>query len=412
MDYHLQNLRTGELLPLDPDRTLIGAADHAAVRTGEGSPFLAALAVRYPAGWVVHGLCDDPAVRFNREPLRVPRQVAPRPADLLDVGNDRFRFVPASSGPAGPQPPADPAPPCYAYILNPDGMEECRVIDHDLLIGRLSVCHVRLPDKRLSRLTALLAAHGGGWYVHSLSKKSIVARNRVLVTGYAALEDGDELLIGPLVVRIEIAAAAGDALRPASTDLPAATLDAADAGDQAEFRATAVKLDRWLKNQEPAPAPQAGIGGWLGAQKARLSRFWYDTPETTHARGLRTAGRFADALAILDRAVRARPDGPELLRELYRLHDAAGLTDLCYRPLRQIEKLAEARGAPDPWVLEEMARLCERLGRTDPAMFDRAMHYWDKLEAATGVSYARERSAAMATRALRDGGFTAPAGET
>ena len=134
-----------------------------------------------------------------------------------------------------------------------------------------------------------------------------------------------------------------------------------------------MKLDRWLKGQEPAPVPREGIGGWLGAQKAKLSRFWFDTPETTHARGLRTAGRFADAFAILDRAVRARPDGPELLRELYRLHDAAGLRDLCYRPLRQIEKLAEARVAPDRWVLEELAKLCERLGQSEPAMFDRAM---------------------------------------
>src|SRR5581483_997301 len=126
-------------------------------------------------------------------------------------------------------------------------------------------------------------------------------------------------------------------------------------------------------------------------------RFWRDTPETTAARGLRAAGRFADAFAILDRAVRARPDSPELLRELYRLYDAAGLTDLCYRPLRQIEKLAAARGVPDPWVLETLARVCERLGRRDSAMFDRALGYWTKLEAATGVSYARERAAAMAT---------------
>ncbi|HVK17782.1 MAG TPA: FHA domain-containing protein [Fimbriiglobus sp.] len=415
MDYKLQNLRTGESYPLDPDRTLIGSADHAAVRTGEDSPFLAVLAVRYPTGWVVHGLSDDPTVRFNREPLRTPRQVAVRPADLLDVGEERFRFVPAGGGPAGPQPPAEPAPPCYAYILNPDGMEECRVIDHDLLIGRLSVCHVRLPDKRLSRLTALLAAHAGVWYVHNLARNPIVARNRELVSGYAALADGDELLVGPLVVRIELATASGDAaLRPSSAEFTPGDFDDSDSAgttDLAEFRAAALKLDRWLKGQEPAPVAREGLGGWLGAQKAKLSRFWFDTPETTHARGLRTAGRFADAFEILDRAVRARPDGPELLRELYRLHDAAGLRDLCYRPLRQIEKLAESRGAPDPWVLEEMARLCERLGKTDPSMFDRAMRYWDKLEATTGVSYARERASAMATRALRDGGFAAPASD-
>jgi hypothetical protein len=414
MDYHLQNLGTGDATTLDPERTLIGSADHATVRTGEDSPYLAALAVCYPAGWVVHGLSDDPNVRFNREPLRVPRQVTPRPGDLLDVGEERFRFVPVGGGPAGPQPPTDPPPACYAYIINPDGMEECRVIDHDLLIGRLSVCHVRLPDKRLSRLTALLASYAGAWYVHNLSRSPIVARNRELVSGFAALEDGDELLIGPLTVRIELGTSTGEsAARPpaGSTPVPDYADDAVGTTDLAEFRSAAVKLDRWLKGQEPAPAPREGLGGWLGAQKAKLSRFWYDTPETTHARGLRTAGRFADAFGILDRAVRARPDGPELLRELYRLHDAAGLHDMCYRPLRQIEKLAEARGAPDPWVLEELAKLCERLGKSDPAMFDRAMRYWDKLEAATGVSYARERAAAMATRALRDGGFAASAGE-
>jgi hypothetical protein len=415
MDYQLQNLRTGEFISLDPDRTLIGTADHALVRTDENSPFLAALAVRYPTGWVVHGLSDDPTVRFNREPLRTPRQVAVRPGDLLDVGEDRYRFVAAGGGLAGPQSPAEPAPPCYAYIRNPDGMEECRVIDHDLLIGRLSVCHVRIPDKRLSRQTALLATHGGAWYVHNLARNPIVARNRELVTGYAELADGDELMVGPLVIQIEIASPTAIAsARQAPTDAPDSTFDVADSvgtTDLAEFRAEAVKLDRWLKGQRPAAVTREGLGGWLGAQKAKLSRFWFDTPETTHARSLRTAGRFADAFAVLDRAVRARPDGPELLRELYRLYDAAGLRDLCYRPLRQIEKLAEARGAPDPWVLEEIARLCERLGRGDAAMFNRAIHYWDKLEAVTGVSYARERAAAMATRALRDGGFTAPASD-
>jgi hypothetical protein len=90
---------------------------------------------------------------------------------------------------------------------------------------------------------------------------------------------------------------------------------------------------------------------------------------------------------------------------LYRLYEGVGLLDLCYRPLRQIHKLATARGAPDTWALETLARLCERLGQERPDMLDRAVGYWKKLEAATGVSYARERTAAMARRALRDGGF-------
>jgi hypothetical protein len=178
----------------------------------------------------------------------------------------------------------------------------------------------------------------------------------------------------------------------------------------AEVRSAGRSLDHWLKARELTPPPQKGIGGWLGAQKARLQRFWYDTPETTLARGLRAAGRTADAFAVLDRALRARPDSPALLRELYRLYDSAGLTELCYRPLRQIEKLADARGTAYLWVLEALAKLCERLGRDSPAMFDRAIGYWDKLEAATGVSYARERAAAMATRALRDSGFAGDGG--
>jgi tetratricopeptide (TPR) repeat protein len=165
------------------------------------------------------------------------------------------------------------------------------------------------------------------------------------------------------------------------------------------------RLDVWLKAQTPQSSSQSGIGGWFGAQKERLKRFWYDTPETTSARVLRNAGRQAEAFAILDRALRARPDSPDLLRELYRLYDSIGLYDLCFRPLRQIEKLANARGGSDTWVLETLARLCEQLGRKRPSMFDRAMNYWTKLELATGVNYAREKAATMACRTLCESGY-------
>ena len=120
---------------------------------------------------------------------------------------------------------------------------------------------------------------------------------------------------------------------------------------------------------------------------------------------MRSAGRVNEAFALLERAIRTRPDGPELLRELYRLYDAIGFTDLCYRPLRHIEKLAQARGTPDTWVLETLARHCERMGREKPSMIDRAIHYWNKLEAATGVSYSRQRTDALALRALHEGGY-------
>ena len=429
MDYHLQNLRTGETHPLQPHRTLIGSADHAAIRTRTGSPYLAALTVRYPSGWSLHGLADDPAVLFNGTALRVTRQVMPRPGDLLEVDDDRFRFAVAGGSTATAPPSDKPTPTCLAYIRNPDGKEECRTVDHDLLFGRLPVCHVRFPDTRLSRLNALLAAHAGAWYLHALSKNP-VARNRELITGFVPVEDGDELIVGPLVVRLEIRPAAPDAPPPvpaaametptphsptATDEMPGQTVEAAypigpdTPANLTALREAGMKLDHWLRGQKLATTPQGGgLGGWIGAQRARLNRFWYDTPETTAARGLRTAGRPDDAFAILERAIRARPDSPELLRELYRLYEAVGLADLCYRPLRVIEKLAAARGQPDTWVLESLARLCERLGRDRPSMFDRAVNYWSKLETASGISYARERNSAMAQRTLRESGLAGP----
>jgi hypothetical protein len=82
------------------------------------------------------------------------------------------------------------------------------------------------------------------------------------------------------------------------------------------------------------------------------------------------------------------------------------LLDLCYRPLRMIEKLASSRGGADTWVLESMARLCERLGKERAGMSDRAIGYWSKLEKATGISYAKERDSVRATRTLQDGGYS------
>ena len=425
MDYHLENLRTGEAHGLNPNRTLIGTADHAAVRTADGTPYLAAVIVRYPAGWTVHGLSEHPGVMLNRNPLRVGVQAALRPGDLLEVGDELFRFV----TPRGASiPPAEPAPPhaCFVYVTGPDGMEECRAVDHDLLFGRLAVCHVRFHDTRLSRLAALLAAHDGEWYIHALSKGP-VGRNRRPVTGFSRVEDGDELLIGPVVVRVEIRPPDADEEAPAEEHEPVEEHETDEAVtdelgntvesalpeepevrvNTAHLQAAGLNLDNWLKTHTPTTPPGGGgLSGWLGAQKQRLSRFWYDTPEATAARGLRAAGKLDEAFAILDRAIRAHPDSPELLRELYRLYDAAGLHDLCYRPLRVLEKLAFDRGSPDTWVLETLARVCEKLGRHRPGMIDRAVGYWSKLEKVTGVSYARERNAVLGLRGLREGGFT------
>lgn len=431
-DLHLQNVRTGETLKLPHERALIGTAEHATIVTPEGGPYLAALVVHYPSGWACFGLSDDPTVTLNRQPLLPAQRVTPRRGDLFIIGDERWTFVSPRSG-SEPELTTDDPPPCFVYIRNPDGMEEVRAVDHDLLFGRLAFCHVQLADTRLSRLSALLAAHDGVWYLHNLSKKAL-GRNRKAVNAIARVEDGDELLIGPLVVRVEIrgGSAENDALPvPTSasavnrgskgalsgTDFGEITDDGLAADPTAKTDLTALRdgaqqLERWLKHHDaPAAAPKGGLGGWLAGQRDKLRRFWLDTPETTAARGLRSAGKFDEAFAVLDRAIRARPDGPELLRELYRLYEAVGLLDLCYRPLRQIEKMAESRGAPDPWVLETLAQLCERLGIDRPEMADRAVAYWHKLEAATGTSYHRQRADVLARRALREGGYAGTSGD-
>jgi tetratricopeptide (TPR) repeat protein len=408
MEYHLQNVRTGETLSLQPQRTLIGTAKHATIRTSEGSPYLAALAVRYPTGWAVHGLSHDHKVTFNRKPLRVAQQFAMKKSDLLVIGEDRFTVVSPRSESAVSAIPANAPPTCFAYIRNPDGMEECRTVDHDLLFGRLTGCHVQLSDSRLSRLSALLASHGGEWYIHSLSEKPL-GRNRQAVQNFSQVEDGDELIIGPLVVRIEFQTVSESSASDFPSDTETEGTPESSKGQESDLVAmhqAGFLLEQWLKKQTPVAVQTAGgISGWLEAQRDRLKRFWFDTPETTAARSLSAAGRPNDAFAILDRAIRARPESPQLLRELYRLYEAVGLIDLCHRPLRQIEKLAIARGTADAWVLETLARLCERLGKSQPGMFDRAIAYWNKLEALTGVSHARERAAALAIRTIREGGY-------
>lgn len=405
MDYILHNPRTGEAHLLDPAHATVGASSRATVRTEPDGPTLAALVVRYPGGWAVHGLSDDPGVTFNGTPLRVNDRTTPHPDAELAVGIDTFRFL-AAGGPADPVAPDAVPPACAVYVRYPDGLEECRAVDHDLLFGRRSVCHVRLPDHRLSRLTALLAAHGGAWYLHRLARCPL-ARNGELVEDFTPVGDGDELMIGPLVVRVELAAAAATVPAARDTSLTHAeemadTVAPGELADLGTLHAAGVRLDQWLRERVLALPAHAGIGGWLEAQKEKLQRFWYDTPEATTARALRAGGRPGEAFAVLDRAIRLRPDSPTLLRELYRLYESTGLTDLCYRPLRQIEKLAAVHGESDPWVLESLARVCERLGGQSPEMFDRAVAYWTKLETTTGASHARERTAVLAERALRE----------
>lgn len=436
MDYHLQNVQTGETVKVVPNGTLIGSAEHSTFLTAMNGPYLSALVVRYPNEWAIFGLSNDSAVTFNRKPLRAGQRARVYKGSLLAVEEERFTFISPQTEPeAESHNSADSRPVCFVYIRYPDGKEECRAVDHDLLFGRSDFCHVQLADARLSRLGALLAYDDGYWYIHNLTKK-VIARNRKAVQHYATIEDGDELQIGPLVVRVELRKSAPIATPPPRLDgfeptmkvkrpraipvaKPATTTDFPDATDDGtgekptvsnleSLREHAQRLDEWLKAhppKRPTTSQKGGLSAWLDATRDRLKRFWLDTPETTNARSLRAAGRLEEAFNVLERAIRARSDSPDLLRELYRLYEGVGFYDLCYRPLRQIEKLSEIRESSDPWVLETLARLCERLGKQSPTMTDRAIDYWSKLEAATGTSRTREKADVLARRALREGGY-------
>ena len=361
MDYHLQNLATGETVKLNPEGAIIGTAEHAAVRTAEGGPYMAAFAVRYPGGWSIFGLSDGEGVTYNRRPLHAGMRVTPKKGDLLVVGEEKFTVLRPGSGADSP-PPAATEPPegCFAYVQYPDGKEECRALDHDLLFGRVDFCHVQLSDKRLSRLNALLAWHNGELFAHNLTKK-VIGRNRKPVAGTALVEDGDELLIGPLTVRVEIRSqrdvsaqtpAPAGALGtphadPLDLDLPmgGGFSTATDVGettddgsgesnslpDVATIRENAQRFETWLKAQHPAPLEhKGGLSGWLESQRDRLKRFWYDTPETTNARNLRTAGRPEEAFTVLERAIRARPDSPN--REVASAQRARAIHTSPYSP--------------------------------------------------------------------------------
>ncbi|HUR55482.1 MAG TPA: FHA domain-containing protein [Gemmataceae bacterium] len=431
----MTNMRSGESHPVDPERTLIGYAAHADIPLPDDAAYLAALVAQYPSGWVVHSLTEDPPLMLNGGVVPVGHRVTPKHEDMLAVAGHRFQFE-FDAEEQGKW-PATPAKKriytCHITTRASDGMEEFRAVDHDLTIGRMALCHVHYAYSTLSRMNALLACDRGDWSVFNLAKGPIAKGKsgapRVRIDKRALLESGDVVTIGPLLVRFEIPAGAVQDEAPAgladdpprkprrapppdddsqSTEFPSATFDTlappdsdAELGGKVSLPSAARKLDHWLKGQAPQPPEK---GGW-GILK-KLADFWTDTPETTRARGLANGGQLREAFEVLEKAIRARPDNPGLLRELYRLYKTAGLGHMCYRPLRHIEKVMKARGKPDPWVLEELARVCASLGPTDPSMFDRAMEYWTKLETATGASRSREKQDTMGQRALFEGGFS------
>ena len=434
MALSLTNMRSGESHPVDPERTLVGSAEHADIRLSDDAPYLAAMVVEYPSGWVVHSLTEDPPLTLNGRVIPVGTRAVPKHQDMLAVDGTRLQFDFDSEDRERGQPAKtkNRVYTCHITVRAADGMEEFRAVDHDLLFGRMSVCHVHYAYSTLSRMNALLACDRGDWWVFNLAKGPIARgwpkQPRGRIDRRAVLQSGEEITVGPLLVRFEVPSGAdndgppigfADEPRPKPrafsqaddrelTELPSATFDTLAPADSTpdqpgvgRLRNAGLKLDYWLKGQEPQPPEKAGWG-----ILKKLSDFWTDTPETTRARGLASNGQLAEAFEVLEKAIRARPENPGLLRELYRLYKAAGLSDLCYRPLRHIEKVMKARGKPDPWVLEELAKVCASLGPADLSMFDRAMQYWTKLEVVTKASYSRQKQDTMGQRALFEGGFS------
>jgi hypothetical protein len=159
-------------------------------------PYLAAVVVRYPSGWVVHPLADDPAPALDGIPLKIGGRAGVKPRSVLTIGGDRIRIEPDPDDLTDPAPAGRP-PLLQLAVRGPDNLFESRSVEHDLLVGRLPVCEVCYPhETKLSRLAALFAADGGTWYAVVLSRGPI-ARNRHRVDDLTPLDGDDILQIGP-----------------------------------------------------------------------------------------------------------------------------------------------------------------------------------------------------------------------
>jgi pSer/pThr/pTyr-binding forkhead associated (FHA) protein len=192
------------------------------------------------------------------------------PADCLGIGPFTLRLaadapeLPPVDGPDLLDPlAADTAPPSVPWALElPDGLR-WRINRPLTLVGKASRCKLRPNTTEASRFhCALVRAPAGVWVVDLLSSRGTYVNGERVLS--ALLQEGDELRIGRVVLRLRGEAAAGGSgvsvalgdgdgaacLSPPGPD----PLAAAAEGDGAEGKAAPSFPDRALLPRAPAAA--------------------------------------------------------------------------------------------------------------------------------------------------------------
>ena len=73
----------------------------------------------------------------------------------------------------------------------------------ETLIGRGVACHLRLPDESLSREHAVILYEGDAYVIEDLQSSNGTSVNGKRVR-QAVLKDGDEIIVGQSLLRLEL----------------------------------------------------------------------------------------------------------------------------------------------------------------------------------------------------------------
>lgn len=92
----------------------------------------------------------------------------------------------------------------FKVVDGPGARREFRIPLPKCLIGRNQDCHLRLKSEAISRHHCVVYVRGGKLLVQDLRSRNGTHVNDRLVQGECELGNGDELRLGPLVVKIQI----------------------------------------------------------------------------------------------------------------------------------------------------------------------------------------------------------------